>query len=95
MSKQESDFVLWKPQTLFTLQRNINFQCDFVQRSLAPEACKTALCRKYTRRWPYMEVALEQGGVYDLKELLAAFDCRRALHKRGCGGGVRVIQLLH
>lgn len=42
-----------------------------------------------------MEVAFEQGGVYDLKKLLAAFDCRSALHERGCGGRVRVIQLLH
>lgn len=42
-----------------------------------------------------MEVAFEQGGVYNLKKLLAAFDGRCALHKWGRGGGVRVIQLLH
>lgn len=42
-----------------------------------------------------MEVAFEQGGVYDLKKLLAAFDCRRALHEWGWSGRVRVVQLLH
>ena len=42
-----------------------------------------------------MEVALQQGGVYDLQELLAALDGGGTLHERGGGGRVRVVQLLH
>lgn len=42
-----------------------------------------------------MEVALEQGGVNDLQQLLLGFDGRSAFHERGGARLViRVIQLL-
>ena len=42
-----------------------------------------------------MEVTLQQSGVYDLQELLAALDGGRSLHEWRGGGRVRVVQLLH
>lgn len=43
-----------------------------------------------------MEVALEQGGVDDLQQLLLGFDGGRALHERGSARLViRVIQFLY
>lgn len=42
-----------------------------------------------------MEVALEQCGVDDLKEFLAALYGWRSFHERRRGGRIRVIQLLH
>lgn len=43
-----------------------------------------------------MEVALEQGGVNDLQQLLLGFNGGSAFHERGGAGLViRVIQLLY